>query len=412
MPYGIIGSTLKHSFSPVLHGMMGNPDYTPLEIAPGNLKAFFLSCPFDGFNVTMPYKRDVIPFLSRLSERARLSGSVNTVKKEKDGSFSGDNTDWAGFETLLSDPLPFKNKKALVLGSGGASQTVQACLKTHGIVPVVISRSGENNYSTLSRHRDAALIVNATPVGMYPDYTSSPVDLSLFDSLQRVVDLVYNPVNTRLVLNARARGVPAEGGLRMLCRQAVEAANNWGTLKNNFTDEQLTLNLLKKHVNIALIGMPGAGKSTVAAALGKLLSRPVHDTDKMIFDLTGRTPEDILLADGEKKLRALETKVLLPLCGQTGAIIATGGGAVTTEENLNLLKANSVVVYLRRPLEKLAVSGRPLTKQKGLYTLFAEREPLYESWKNLSQDNVSTPERAAETIWEDVCAYLSSTVPT
>ena len=306
--FGLIGGRLSHSFSPQIHAALADYSYElfpmPAEAVPG----WFADCPLDGFNVTIPYKETVMPFCTELSDRAQRIGSVNTVVKRPDGRFFGDNTDYAGFSHLL-DTLGVSpaGKKALILGSGGSCRTVRAVLTDRGASEiVVISRSGENNYGNLDRHADARLIVNTTPVGMYPDTGKAPLDLRRFPKLEGVLDLIYNPARTALLLQAENLGIPCRNGLAMLVYQAAEAARIFtGELPDGF--DAVVRSLSAQTRSIILIGMPGCGKTTCGRVLARMLSRPFADTDEAILEKTGQRPSEIIRADGEAAFRAAVT---------------------------------------------------------------------------------------------------------
>jgi shikimate dehydrogenase len=380
MAYGLIGERLGHSFSPMLHSMLGAYDYRLYPLTPQELPGFLENNALQGFNVTIPYKQAVMPYLTGISERAAAIGSVNTVIRRQDGSLYGDNTDCYGFEQLLGDASSFTGQKALVLGSGGASKTVQKVLTDQGIIPVVISRGGENHYGNLDRHRDAALLVNTTSVGMYPQVDASPLSLTGFDRLTLVLDLIYNPHRTRLLLDAEALGIPCRGGLLMLAAQAQEAARLWGQRDDTDITPMMAEEILKGTMNIALIGMPGCGKSKVANELARLGGRQVLDTDDLVQTMQGAHPRDIIEQEGEAAFREKETLALAEAAKQSGVIIATGGGIVTVPENLPLLRQNSRVLWIQRDLALLASRGRPLSQAMGVEELYARRQPLYKEW--------------------------------
>lgn len=387
--YGLIGEKLSHSFSPQIHAMLGSYDYRLIELSAQELPDFMRENALQGFNVTIPYKQAVIPYLSGLSDTARRTGSVNTVLRQPDGSLFGDNTDYYGFVKLLGDTAALQCKKALVLGSGGASMTVRAALEDAGLTPVItVSRSGADNYANLDRHRDAALIVNATPVGMYPDAEASPLDLAGFDCLALVLDLIYNPSRTWLLMSAQARGIRCSNGLLMLAAQAQKASELFCLRRpGNDISGDIAAGLERRMLNIALIGMPGCGKTSVGKALARLTGRPFYDTDEMIRLETGLDPAGIIAKQGEAAFRAAETRVLARACKQSGIIVATGGGVVTQGENLSLLRANCRIVLLERPLDQLPTRGRPLSQAQGLEALWEKRQPLYLSWSDRRYDH-------------------------
>ena len=397
--YFLIGEKLGHSYSAELHGFNGI-NYGLKEIPRDKLPAFFRERNFDGLNVTIPYKKDVIPFLDELSPRAKALGAVNTIVR-RNGKLIGHNTDYFGFETmLLSTGVSLQGKKALVCGSGGASSTACAVLKAHGANVVVLSRTGNNNYQNLNRHPDATLIVNATPVGMYPNVEASPIeDLAAFPMLEGVLDLVYNPARTSILLKAEALGIPCVNGLRMLVAQAKESAE-WFTGEpiDDCCIEMIYSRLRRQMENIILIGMPGCGKTTVGASLAKILSRPLKDADAELEQAVGRKITEILPTDGEASFRSLESETLLDLGKQSGLVIATGGGCVTIPNNYEKLHRNGTIVWLKRDLDLLPTDGRPLSQTGHLQEMYQKRAPLYARFADFSVDNSGDPQETAEEI--------------
>ncbi len=379
MKCGLLGKKLSHSYSPQIHSYLGDYDYNLEEVPPEKLQDFFASNTYTGLNVTIPYKKDVIAFCDELTACARKMGAVNTIVVREDGTRIGHNTDFFGFSSMVSRmQIPLAGKKVLVLGSGGASVTAVAVLEEFGAQVTVISRSGENNYTNLHLHSDASLIVNATPVGMYPKAGSSPVDLDLFPNLEGVLDIIYNPSKTRLLLDAEARGIPCQNGLWMLVAQAKESAE-W-FLGKKISDDVIGLihdRLQKQMENIILIGMPGCGKSTVGKMVAKQLGRVFVDADKEIVQRAGMTIPDIFRTQGESGFRRLETEVLSILGQKSGQVIATGGGCVTREENYPLLHQNGTIYWLKRDLAKLPTDGRPLSQSTALEQMYSVREPMY-----------------------------------
>ncbi len=396
---GLLGEKLGHSFSPRIHQELGGYEYRLYEKSPQELDVFLKSGDFDGLNVTIPYKQTVIPYCAGLSPRAQAIGSVNTLVRRADGSLWGDNTDYDGFSAMLEQAnISLDGKKALVLGSGGASKTVQAVLRDRGASVVVISRSGPDSYDNLDRHADARLVVNTTPVGMYPKNGAAALDIRRFPRCEAVLDVVYNPARTRLMLDAEACGIPAFGGLLMLVEQARRAAEIFtGNQIDAAVTGHLTVKLARETQNIALIGMPGCGKTTVGRALADLLGRPFYDADEQIEARAGRKIPDIFAQDGEAAFRKLETEVLAELSRQSGAVIATGGGVVTREENRDLLRQNSTIVWLQRDLHSLPLAGRPVSQSRPLNELAAERMPLYRAWSGAAVE-VCGPVETAKAI--------------
>ncbi len=382
MRFGLIGFPLGHSFSPPIHKLLGDYDYALYPQKREELDAFLRENPLDGFNVTIPYKTDVLPYCGALSDRAKKIGSVNTVIKQADGTYYGDNTDYFGFLSLLgADAEKLKGQKALILGSGGTEKAVRAVLSDLGADTVTISRTGENNYSNLNPHYDAKLIINTTPVGMFPHTGEAPVDLSPFTACTLVLDMVYNPAQTRLLYDARERGIPAKNGLLMLVAQAKAASELFtGKRIPDGKIEKITDSLTRQTKNVVLIGMPGCGKSSVGRKLSALTGRPFYDTDQLLCEKAGMTVPEIFAQQGEKGFRELETAVLKEIGNQSGAVIAAGGGVVTVPENRYWLSQNGTIVLLNYAIDKLETAGRPLSLQKSPRQLFAERKTLYEEW--------------------------------
>ena len=390
--YGLLGRTLGHSFSPRIHQLLGGYDYRLFEKEPEELEAFLTGGNFAGLNVTIPYKRSVIPFCRALTEQARRIGSVNTIVRRPDGTLLGHNTDYEGFLYMVrSAGVDPAGKKALVLGSGGASLTVRAALADLGAGEVtVISRAGPDNYQNLDRHRDARLIVNATPVGMYPDTESCLLDLDRFPRCEAVLDLIYNPARTQLLLEGEKRGMVIANGLGMLVAQARGSAQLF--LGRDIPDgrvAEITRRLEGETRNILLIGMPGCGKSTVGRALAQALGRPLADLDEEIAARAGMSIPEIFAGQGEEAFRRLEHQVLLEAARKSGTVIACGGGIVTRPENFDPMRRNSAVVFLRRDLALLPSAGRPLSQRDGPEKLYRQRKPLYEKAADFAVDNVT-----------------------
>lgn len=399
---GLLGEKLGHSYSPALHAALGDYEYRLYEKSPDELADFLRGGDFHGLNVTIPYKKAVLPFCAELSDEARAIGSVNTLVRRGDGSLYGDNTDAAGFRLLLRRlGVDAAGKKALVLGSGGASAMAVHVLRTLGAETVVISRRGEDNYENLSRHADAALLVNATPVGMYPHNGESPVSLRGFPALAGIIDLIYNPARTALLLEAEERDIPRIGGLPMLAEQARRASE---LFQGRALPEELGLaaerKLAMEMENLILIGMPGCGKSTLAALLGERLHRPVFDADREIERTAGMTVPEIFARYGEERFREMETDVLRELGKRSGCVIATGGGAVLRRENYPLLRQNGRIFHIERDVTLLPTAGRPISQSRDLNELYRERLPLYRRFADAGIDNNGSAEDALRQILE------------
>lgn len=400
MQCGLLGEHLSHSFSPQIHAKLGAYPYALYEVKPEGLQDFLQNEPFTGINVTIPYKKAVIPYCNQLTETAKKLGAVNTIVRRADGSLLGHNSDYHGFSSMIDHSgLSVSGKKVLVLGSGGASATVVAVLDELGATPIVISRTGENNYNNIAQHSDAAIIVNTTPVGMYPNNGQSVVDLRIFPKLEGVLDLIYNPHRTALLLQAESLGLIAENGLWMLVAQAKESAEFF---TESVIDEKIIKDiyyqLLLQTKNIVLVGMPGCGKSTVGKLLANKLHREFVDIDHVIECKIGTSIPEIFSKYGEIGFREIESRVLEIICKKSALVIATGGGCVTVSKNYNPLHQNGTIVWLQRDIDTLPTEGRPLSKANTVAALYKARQPLYEQFHDIIADNNTSPEQAVEMI--------------
>ena len=387
--FGLLGRKLGHSWSPQIHAMLADYDYKLYEVEPDDLAPFLAGTDLAGMNVTIPYKKDAAALCADLSPAARRIGSVNTLVRTS-GGWYGDNTDYAGFLYLVqSSGVDVRGRKTLVFGTGGASLSVRAALEDMGAGPIVsVSRTGADNYQNLSRHADAAILVNTTPLGMYPDTGAAPVSVRDFPACAGVFDVVYNPQRTALLLEAEALGVPCAGGLGMLVAQARRSAEQFA--RRSIPDEavrRIVRALSRQMSNIVLIGMPGCGKSTVGRALAAALDRPFIDADSEIEREAAMPIPAIFAAEGEEGFRRRETAVLARLGKGSGAVIATGGGCVTRPENYPLLHQNGLIVWLERALELLPSHGRPLSQREGPQALYAQRRDKYRAFADLTADN-------------------------
>lgn len=392
---GLIGHPLGHSCSPRVHALLGGEGYQLWDTPPEKIDAFLREKQFDGINVTIPYKQTVIPYCDQLGDTAQLIGSVNTIVRRRDGTLFGDNTDAYGFLCMARRAgIDFKGKKVLVLGSGGTSHTACAVIRAKGGEAIVISRSGENNYGNLHLHADADILVNTTPVGMYPHVDEAPVDLSLFPQLRGVLDVIYNPLRTRLIQQAEEMHLPCESGLYMLCAQAARAREIFtGEKISDACLENAYRTLLTERQSVVLIGMPGCGKTTIAQALADQMHLPLIDIDAKIIKKAGRPIPEIFATDGEAAFRDLEEAVIAECCAVGGSIIATGGGAILREKNRRNLRMNARVIWLKRPLERLPFDGRPLSKGfSAIEEMYAIREPLYRACADAVVENAGTIE--------------------
>ena len=386
MRYGLIGEKLGHSFSAEIHQMLKSNPYTLVELSKEELDAFFAAKDFSAINVTIPYKTAVIPYLSHIDESAKAIGAVNTVVNQN-GELWGYNTDFYGLSALvLHAGITLQNKKVAILGTGGTSKTAFAVAKSLDAKEILtVSRKagdGVITYEELTNlHTDIEVLINTTPVGMYPNTEATPVDISAFANLSGVIDAIYNPLRTQFILDAQKRGIPAEGGLYMLVAQAVRASELFlNCTYEPDTAERIYLELLSKTENIVLSGMPGAGKSTVGRLLAQKLERPFFDLDEEIVRVAGRSIPEIFATDGEATFRNLETKVLRDvLANQKGIVLATGGGAILRNENVDLLHRNGKIYFIDRPLEALLPTpDRPLASSaEAIRRRYAERDERY-----------------------------------
>lgn len=409
MKYGLIGGRLAHSYSAEIHAKIGGYPYELKELAPNELNAFFVPPAFEGINVTIPYKQSVIPYLTDLSPEAAAIGAVNTIVN-RGGSLYGYNTDFEGMRALIERAgICVFQKKVLVLGTGGTSRTAVAVAKSLGAGEVLrVSRTakeGAISYTAAARdHADAEILINTTPVGMYPETGGVPVDLAAFPRLCGVVDAIYHPLRTGLVLDAEARGIPATGGLYMLVRQAVAAAELFfDQPQPPEKTERIYRELLAEKRNIVLTGMPGAGKTTVGKCLAEKLSKPFFDADEEVLARIGVPIATFFATHGEAAFREEETAVIHALAGQSGAVIATGGGAILKEENVRELKKNGVLVFLDRdPAEIIPTPDRPLAAGRAaLERLYEVRYPRYLATAD-RRVSVANGDVAAvtNTVWE------------
>ncbi len=398
MKCGLLGRKLGHSYSPQIHRYLGDYKYTLIEREPDELDAFFAERDFDAINVTIPYKEDVMKYCAEIDEKALAVGSVNTIVNEN-GRLHGYNTDYFGFRATLTGLIDVRGKKVLILGSGGSSKTATAVIKDLGGTPVIISRRGENNYENISRHHaDTALIVNTTPVGMFPENLQSPICLDDFSGVEAVIDIIYNPAKTKLLLDAERLGIKYRNGLYMLVAQAKQASEYF--TKSRIDDsiiEAILRNIRRELINLVLVGMPGCGKSTLGAYVAKALGRRFVDMDDEVTRREGRTPAAIIRAEGEAAFRKCESRALSEVCKHSSLVIATGGGAVTVDENFNTIRQNAVVLWLMRDLSLLPTKNRPLSEgENSVYALYERRKDAYARFSDASLPNTGSVEKTAE----------------
>ena len=406
MKCGLIGRKLGHSYSCQIHHAIADYSYDLWELEPEQLAPFLQKGDFAGVNVTIPYKQQVIPYLDDLSDTARAIGAVNTIVN-RSGRLYGDNTDLAGMIALIRRlGLELHGKKVLILGTGGTSKTARAAAQQLGAAEVYrLSRSGREDAVTYEEarrlHGDAAVLINTTPCGMYPAVEDCPLDPVDFPRLEGVVDAVYNPLRTNLVLAARERGIPAQGGLYMLAAQAVYAGALFRGCQAAQADIDLAYRTVLRQVeNIVLIGMPSAGKTTVGQLLARRTGKKFTDTDTLAEQRIGMTIADYFRTSGEEAFRAREQETVAEVSAVGGQIIATGGGAILRRENLTALRRNGLLVFLDRPIEQLtATVDRPLASDReALRRRYEERYALYRAAADVYIKNDGSPEEAADQI--------------
>lgn len=404
MRLGLIGCPLGHSYSKIIHELFGG-EYFLKELQENEVGNFLVHGEWDGLNVTIPYKRTVLPYCDELGDAAKKVGCVNTLVRRADGSIFGDNTDYYGFlELARRAECDFRGRKVLVLGSGGASLTARCVARDEGASEAyAVSRhpsaDGEISYDdALRRHSDAEIVVNATPVGMYPHEGASPIDIASFPAIKFVLDAIYNPLRPELVLDARKQGAAAAGGLYMLVAQAAKARELFGAPNERSIDE-VYRRLLCDMQNIALVGMPGCGKSTIAAELAKALGRKVIDLDTRIAEAAGMSIPDIFEREGEAGFRDRESAELEKACLERGVVIATGGGSILRERNRKALRRNCRVYLIERDLERLDTDGRPLsTGIERLREMAVERRPFYLDAADKTVRNVILNDAVSEIV--------------
>ena len=391
MQFGLIGKTLKHSFSAQIHPRLFDCKYELKELDEIDLDAFFRAKDFSGINVTIPYKRSVIPYIDILDDTAKSVGAVNTIVN-KNGKLYGYNTDFLGFKALIEkNNVSFDNKNVLILGSGATSDTAFAVSKSMGAKGITrLSRGKSDKFDTYDNisnyYIDTDVIINTTPVGMYPDIGKSLIEVSDFKKLSAVFDVVYNPIRTKLICDAKELGIVAEGGTYMLIFQALYAARLFsGNEIPKEIAEKIYSEMITDKQNIVLIGMPSSGKTTIGKMLAKMLNRPFVDTDEAIINNIGMAPKDIISGQGEEKFRDIETATIKEISKQQGLVISTGGGVITRKINIELLRENGIIVFLDRNFDNLDItSDRPLTSTKDkLLKVYNDRYPLYKKYADI-----------------------------
>lgn len=404
--YGLLGRKLGHSWSVPIHEELGCAGYRLIELEPEALAPFLRREDIGGLNVTIPYKRDVMPLCDGIDTAAQEIGSVNTIVRREDGNLWGYNTDIDGFVYMARRAgVELAGQKVVILGSGGASLTAQSAARREGAREiVVISRSGPDNYGNLSRHADAEILINTTPVGMYPGNGAAPVDLAQFPACQGVLDVIYNPQRTALLLQAESLGIPCSDGLPMLVAQAKAAEELFtGRSIPDSENERIFRKLRREMGNLVLIGMPGCGKTTVGQALAGLTGREAVDIDARIVERAGCSIPEIFARGGEEEFRALEREETAKAGALSGKILLTGGGVVKDPRNYAALRQNGRIYHLIRDLDLLPTDGRPLSQGADLAAMWREREPLYTRFRDTAIRNDGTVEETAQMIWRDFC---------
>lgn len=410
MEYGLLGKVLAHSFSPEIHALIGDYDYKLIELSEDKVEDFLVQRDFKAINVTIPYKQVVMPFLDEISESAKAIGAVNTVIN-KEGRLYGYNTDFDGLKALVQSLIPsLNNLKVLILGSGGTSHTAQAVAKAMGAKEIVVaSIEGEKGTVTYEQakalHNDADFLINTTPCGMYPDIHTVAVDLDVFCNLKALADVVYNPLRTELVMKAKEKGIPAKGGLYMLTMQGIKAAEHFFSKEiEKEKAEEIFATIISRRENIVLTGMPSSGKTTVGNILSKEMGRDFYDIDALIVKRAGCEISEIFEKFGEEYFRDLESRVILEeVAPLTGAVIATGGGAVLRAENVKNLKKNGKVVFLDRDLQLLTpTADRPTASDiEAMKKRYEQRYDIYTDTADIKVNGSLSAEEVAELVKEE-----------
>lgn len=403
-PYGVLGRVLGHSYTPAIYKELAGMDYRRFEREPEELEVFINGDEWEGVNVTIPYKRAVMEYLDELSPIAKRLGNVNTIVRLADGRLRGDNTDYYGFKCLVESlGIDVAGMRAVVFGgTGGAGATVLTVLADMGVEAISVSRSGDVTYGDLGSLENIEIAVNCTPVGMFPNCPDTPCALDALPDLKAVLDIVYNPARTGLILEAERRGIPCASGLLMLVGQAAAAVERYTgeTISLERTIE-VTDRLSASVQNIAIIGMPGCGKTRGGQALAAQLNRPHVDIDRELETRLGCSCSEYIKTNGEAAFRAEETACLADVAARSGQVISCGGGIVMRPENYDLLHQNSRIALINRPLQDLAKGGRPITARDGVEKLAEIRMPLYRDWADIQVDSQKTPQETARAI-----AYL------
>lgn len=380
MKFGLLGEKLSHSYSKLIHNLTG-VDYELFEVEKNKIEEFVKNQELDGFNITIPYKQDIIKYLDVLSEEVSSLQAVNTVVK-KDGKLYGYNTDVFGLlYTFKRKGVSLKDKNVMILGTGGASKSAEYVAKKQGAKSVtIVGRTSKYNYDNFYHLTDTEVIINATPVGMYPNYEGELVDLKKFKNLVAVFDIIYNPLKTNLIKQAEELNLITSNGISMLIEQGLCSQDIWLSQTHpHYLTELLICEVIKRSLNVVLVGMPGSGKTTIGKELSSALNKEFFDLDEEITKRYNKTPSEIITESGEKYFRKIETKVLKEVLLASNRVVSLGGGAIISKENREFLKYNSVTIYVERDLDKLSTDNRPLSIKNGVEKLYNERKEYYES---------------------------------
>ena len=390
MRYCLIGEKLGHSYSKEIHNKLG-VEYDLVELRRDEIENFVKNQRYCGFNVTIPYKKDIISYLDELDDSAKISNAVNTVLV-KSGKLKGYNTDISGMDYMISRKgVSLEGKNVLILGSGGTSNTAQTLSRLNGAKTVnVVSRNGSINYQNCYDIKDAEIIINTTPVGMYPNVNESLIDLSRFDNLIAVFDCIYNPFKTKLLCQAENLGLTFSDGLSMLVRQAIIAEEIWSEKDFSSITEKVIDKMRFDMANVILYGMPSSGKSTLGLEVSKILNREFIDLDEYITNKVGKSPKELIIERGESAFREIEHECAKEVAKLSSKVVSLGGGTVLNSKSVDALKQNGVLIYVKRDLESLSLDDRPLSLKNGVFKLYEERKTIYESVKDGEIDNNSS----------------------
>ena len=398
----LIGEKLSHSFSPMIHSMLADYPYTLAEIKREDLDSYVRSGAFTSANVTIPYKVEVMKYLDEISPEAQAIGCVNCITHTPEGKLRGDNTDFWGLSYLIkSSNIDISGKNVLILGSGGSFLTASAVCKSLDAKEIIcVSRSGEVNYENVYNvHPDAEIIINTSPVGMYPNNLECKINLEKFDNVKGVFDIIFNPSKTKLLLEAEKLSIPAFGGLAMLVGQAKRACEIFtGEKIDDGEVDRIKKIIEEKTLNIVLVGMPGCGKSTIAKALAEKLGREIIDTDAEIVKNAKMPIPEIFSTFGEGVFRSLEHNEIKAAGKLSGKIISTGGGTVTISDNYEPLHQNGIIVFIKRDINSLSRDGRPLSIGADLNKMYEVRLPMYEKFADIIVENSSDVDSCVDKI--------------